>query len=126
MLINLSNHPSDKWTEKQKEEALKKYNDIADIPFPAVHPDEDENYIKELAVNCFEKCISLLNKDSGGKENAVHVMGEFTLTFSLVNLLINHGIKCIASTTSRIIKELSNNKSEVSFEFVRFREYGKI
>lgn len=123
MLINISNHPSDKWTGNQKEEALKKYKTVFDIPFPEVNPDEDENYIKELAMNCFDSCKNTLKKETGGKENAVHVMGEFTLTFSLVNLLLNHGIKCIASTTGRIIKELANNKSEVSFEFVRFREY---
>lgn len=126
MLINFSNHPSEKWTGNQKEEALKKYNNIHDIPFPAVQPDQDENHITELAMKYSEECINILNKESGSKENAVHIMGEFTLTFSLVNLLLNKGIKCTASTTKRITTELANNKCEVLFEFVRFREYRKI
>lgn len=127
MLINLSNHPSDKWTSKQKKEALIKFFDLIDIPFPQIDPEDDEEYIYELAESYKEKCMKMFKDESDGKDdNAAHVMGEFTFTYALVSLLLSVGIKCIASTTKRIVKDLDNHKSEVTFEFVRFREYKKI
>ncbi|MBS1550879.1 MAG: CRISPR-associated protein [Bacteroidetes bacterium] len=127
MLINLSNHPSNKWTSKQKREALIKFFDLIDINFPIINPEDDEKYIYELAMSYKEKCIEIFKNESDEKDdNAVHIMGEFTFTYALVSLLLSDGIKCIASTTKRIVKDLENNKSEVTFEFVRFREYKKI
>jgi hypothetical protein len=126
MLINLSNHPSDKWTYEQRKEALMKFTDITDIPFPLIPPEEDEKYIHESAKSYKEKCNDIFKEYPDGNENnAVHIMGEFTFTFALINLLLSEGIKCVASTTKRIVKELENNKNEVTFEFVRFREYRK-
>lgn len=126
MLINLSNHVSDKWTSKQKGAALKKFNDLIDLPFPHVDPEGDEQYIYELAMSYKDQCAEMFKVSDDNKNNAVHIMGEFTFTYALVNLLLNEGIKCLASTTKRIIKELDTNKSEVTFEFVRFREYKSI
>lgn len=126
MLLNLTNHPYEKWPDVQRKKALINYTDIYDLPFPDINPNEDEAYIYELAVNYRDKCLRILEEESYVGENAVHIMGEFTFTFALVNLLLNAGIKCVASTTKRTVKELENNKSEVTFEFVRFREYKHI
>jgi len=128
MLINLSNHPSENWSSNQKSDANNKFSEIADIQFPHIDPEANEKYIMELANFYRDKCINLFKERSGynDNDNAVHIMGEFTFTFALINLLISKGIKCIASTTKRIIKELENNKREVTFEYVRFREYVRI
>lgn len=123
MLINLSNHPSEKWSSNQRKEAIQNFTEIYDIPFPLIPPCEDEKYIQDIAKRYKDKCITVFIDRAGNQENAVHIMGEFTFTFALVNLLLTEGIKCIASTTKRIVKELDNNKNEVTFEFVRFREY---
>ena len=51
-------------------------------------------------------------------------MGELTLTFSLLKRLQEYGIRCVASTSKRIVKEeVPGRKEEVIFEFERFREY---
>ena len=42
--INLSNHPSDKWDEKQME-AAKQYGEVMDIPFPSIPAQADENEV---------------------------------------------------------------------------------
>lgn len=128
MLINLSNHPSEKWSSVQKTDAINQFSEIADITFPHIDPEADENYIVELAKSYRDECINLFKEKSVNKykDNGIHIMGEFTFTYALVNLLLNEGIKCLASTTKRIIKELDTNKSEVTFEFVRFREYKSI
>ena len=50
-------------------------------------------------------------------------MGEMNFTFGLVNMLLNYGIKCLASTTKRIAQESANGVKESVFYFVQFREY---
>jgi NAD(P)H-flavin reductase len=116
MLINLTNHPSDKWPERQLMLAKKLYNEIYDLPFPNVPPEADEEDIKRLADDYLQKILPL-------NPQAVHIQGEFTFTYRMINLLKEHGIKCIASTTSRIVKENSDGSRTYHFEFVRFREY---
>ena len=70
MLINLSNHPSSKWSKEQTEAALH-YGEIADLPFPVVAPEGDENYIAALADEYCNKVVEL----AGGAPVTVHLMG---------------------------------------------------
>ena len=42
MFVNVSNHPSELWLDKQKECALC-YGSIVDVAFPAIHKDYDSN-----------------------------------------------------------------------------------
>ena len=120
MLINFTNHPFDKWTDKQKEAALDIYEEVKDLPFPEVAPDGDEEYIKQLA-DQYLKCI--LEFHEPGENFAVHIQGEFTLVYRMINLLKEYEIKCIASTTRRIVEEHPDGTRTYRFEFVRFREY---
>lgn len=109
-LINYSNHPSRNWGESQLA-AAKEYGDIIDLSFPKVNP--EDNNISSLVNMEFEK----LKKMAAGKDATIHIMGEMTLCFALVQRLKSIGIRCVASTTKR-----ANNDSE-EFEFVSFREY---
>lgn len=119
MLINLSNHPSSKWNKEQTEAAKRQFGEIIDLPFPAVAPDGDENYIAALADEYCNKVIEL----AGDAPVTVHLMGEMTLTFALVNSLADKGVTCVASTTERIVKEIDDDHKDVVFQFVRFRNY---
>ncbi|MEA3496634.1 MAG: hypothetical protein U9R42_11425 [Bacteroidota bacterium] len=124
MLINLSNHPQNKWSSKQKEIALKKFNNIIDLSFPAINPEFSKKDVRDIAENYFEKIIEIFNKTTDEKKlNAVHIQGEFTFVFQLVSLLKNNNIKCIASTSKRKVTEVKNGKKIAEFEFVKFREY---
>lgn len=116
MLLNLSNHPSAKWPENQQHAAEQQFADINDLSFPNVDPSWGTPEIEEFA----EKYLALILEK---KPKAVHIMGEFTFTFALVSMLQTNGIRCIASTTERIIKETSDGKREYTFQFIRFREY---
>lgn len=119
MLINLSNHPSSQWNEKQLV-AAKAYGDLVDIQFPVVDESGDEEYIVLLANQYIEKIMSMGTLD----DLTVHLMGEMTFTFALLKKLQEYGIRCVASTSKRIVKEeVSGRKEEVIFEFERFREY---
>ena len=121
MLINLSNHPSAKWGKNQKETAIKEYGEIVDLPFPQINPEVSEKSIKDLASEYFEKIKQTLG-NTRDNNNAVHLMGELTFSFTLVNMLLDAEITCVASTTTRKTIEIGNKKMS-EFEFVKFRKY---
>lgn len=120
MLLNLSNHPSGKWTEKQKT-AAGAYGKIKDIAFPQVSPEADSAEIKALAMEYSEKINNIL-KSGEDEKNAVHVMGEISFCHALVNKLQAAGIECLVSTTERDAVE-KDGKRISTFRFVKFRKY---
>lgn len=121
MLINLSNHPSSYWSDKQLNMAKGCYENVIDLPFPAIEPDADDIEISRIADEYTERIIYLLKTII--KNNAVHLMGEMALTFALVIRLQKHNITCVCSTSKRISYFDENNIKHSKFEFVRFREY---
>ena len=121
MLINLSNHPKDKWQAKQLEVAIKKYKSVYDIPFPFISPKANSSQVKKKVQSYLKKCLNILSKSSD-KNNAVHLMGEFTFVYNLVKLLKQKNITVIVSTTDRLVEE-SDSKKIVTFNFIKFREY---
>ena len=50
-------------------------------------------------------------------------MGELTFCYYAVRLLKKAGVRCVASTTERIIEETEDHRKVVEFSFVQFREY---
>ena len=116
MLLNLSNHPSSTWPEKQIILAKELYGEIQDMPFPQIDPLMDEAGIHFLAELYFGKILALNPK-------AVHLMGELTFSFELVQMLKNHGITVISSTTHRTTQNPPDGTKISKFEFVRFRHY---
>ena len=117
IFLNLSNHPSSQWDNKQLA-AAQEYGDIQDMSFPEVSPESDSQSIQELALTFADKIIDMA-KDA---KVTVHVMGEMTFTYAVVSRLKCQGIRCVASTTERCVEENENSKTSV-FKFVRFREY---
>ncbi len=114
-LLNLSNHPSERWTEEQLKSAISEFGEVKDLAFPQIPPDYGESDISRLAGEYLTKVLEL-------KPGAVHLMGEMTFTSCLVALLQKEGIPCLASTTRRVAIEEGNKKISV-FQFIRFRRY---
>ncbi|MBW6536423.1 MAG: CRISPR-associated protein [Mariniphaga sp.] len=121
MLINCSNHPVSLWDEKQKA-AGKKYGQLYDLPFPAIDPNADTDAVALLAEQYEVKIRQLLALENTG-DFAVHLMGELTFCFALVDRLQKAGITCLASTTRRETLENGDGSKISKFEFVKFREY---
>lgn len=115
MLINLSNHPSSKWSGDQKNTALALYGNIEDMTFPHIDPHATRDQVTKLAEKYYTEIRSL-------DPSAVHLMGELTFSFVLANLLKESEIPCVASTTERIVVEEGNQKIS-TFKFVQFRSY---
>lgn len=118
MFINLSNHPSNLWEEKQTHAACR-YGCIVDIPFPSIPPKEDETYIATVA----EQYAMSFSMHYCPERDVVHVMGEMCFTYALVRKLLNAGFTCVAATSERHVREGENGFKEVYFSFVRFRKY---
>jgi len=121
MLINLTNHPSFKWGKEQLEASVK-YEEIIDMEFPQIDAKANEDTIEELSDIYFKKILKL------GTNHTVLCQGEMCFVFSLVNKLIDHGVKVISATSEREVNESIEgsvyNKIS-SFDFIRYREYTK-
>lgn len=115
MLLNLTNHPCKLWSEKQYNHALELYKEVIDLPFPQISPALDSSAL-DVLVEEYEQKVRQTSP------LVVHIMGEMTFTFRLVNRLQAIGISCVASTTERNIIESNGIKTSI-FEFVQFRVY---
>jgi CRISPR-associated protein Csx16 len=117
VFINISNHPSERWSSVQREAALRFAPEIRDFPFPSVPPEAEADDIAVLADQIIDKAI----KTAPGMTHAM-VQGEFTLAHALVHRLQRRGVVCFSATTKREVVEDGNTKT-TRFGFVRFREY---
>jgi hypothetical protein len=118
MLINLTNTPSFAWDKTQIDEAVGKYARITDIPFPIVSPWYSLAEVEKTAQEYFERIEAVL--ELYNEENAVHIKGDNTFTFILLDKLRKAGIKAITSTFMKVMNEKDNDSQ---YEFIMFREY---
>ena len=117
MFINLSNHPSSGWGKEQLT-AAQRIGDIVDLPFPPVAPGASADEVKQMARELVEHILEMGDPAT----LTVHIMGEMTLTYSVVAALCPLGVRCVASTTERMVTEVDGKKVS-EFHFVQFREY---
>lgn len=119
LFINLTNHPSEKWSEHQRS-AAEMYGNILDMPFPDISPMADALETDRIAEELVESIIDR-------SPNAVLCQGEMTVCFRVVNKLKAAGITVLCATTERrvIMEETECGQSikKTVFSFVRFREY---
>ena len=115
MLLNLTNHPSPRWSEKQLDTAKDTYGKVQDLPFPNIHSEMDADAVDDLAEVYYHRVVT-------SKATAVHLQGEMTFTYALVRRLRADNIPVVASTSERQVEE-RDGKKIVHFNFVRFRAY---
>lgn len=117
VFINFSNHPSNKWGEKQLQEAklLACGADIVDIPFPIVPPAMKKDALSAM-VDKYVKIVLDHNP------MVVHIMGEMGFVYKFVKIMHVLNVMTVHSTTDRIVVEKDGQKIS-TFEFVQFREY---
>lgn len=121
MLINLSNHPYEKWDQKQLRVAIDKYGSVKDIQFPAIDSMADSEHVFNLAAEYLALCKNIGLHDTSSPI-AIHIAGELCFVFHFVTLAKFCNLMCICSTTQRVVTEEKNIKTSI-FEFVRFRNY---
>lgn len=125
VLINFSNHPYEKWSAKQKE-AARVYGDTVDMPFFVVPTRATEEEIAGMAGEAVREIENRIASASDPRD-AVMVQGEFTLTYAVVTLLLNHHIRVISACSERWVRDTvdreGNPVKQAYFRFERFREY---
>lgn len=119
MLINLSNHPSDRWGKKQLDLASQ-YGEIVDIGFPAIDPYGSSEEIDSL-VEYYYKQILIYEKP------VIMLQGEYIFTYRLVCRLKAAGFTVVAGCSDRrtieYVDESGNTTRKSEFEFIGFKEY---
>ncbi|MFM2392284.1 MAG: hypothetical protein RLZZ546_261 [Bacteroidota bacterium] len=115
MLLNLSNHPFENWSDSQKQAAIDRFGSVQDLAFPNIDPEFTKDEITDLVREYIIKAQSF-------HPNCIHIMGELTFTFSFVSFCRYIGVKCFASTTHRIVEEI-DGKKVTTFDFKQFRPY---
>ena len=132
MLINLTNHTSDqtrpepdRWSALQYQTAIETWGHVLDLGFPVVPPEATATEIDDLASQYLNQCVKLFgdHRNKPGESNAVHVMGEMTFTYAMVNKLRDAGIMAVASTTDREVEADSRGNKVSKFRFGQFRPY---
>ena len=121
MSVNLSNHPSLNWSEKQLQEA-KTFGEIMDIPFPKIPAMATTAEVVRMAEYWADKIQRI-------RPECIMCQGEFTFTMAVIRRLQKAGIRCVTACTERIaveepIRDGIVEKTSV-FEFRQFREYEK-
>lgn len=113
--VNLTNYPSDTWSEALRAAALELATTIKDVPLPEVAPSATSEEISARADRVVEQLPP-------GCTHAL-VMGEFTLTFALVQRLEAQGVQCFAAAGERIEEATPHGRCVSRFEFRGFRRY---
>jgi len=120
MLINLTNHPFEQWNDTQKQAAMQ-FGECVDLPFPFVDPTADKTEIDALSDQYLEKILDMAQNEDA--EIVVHLMGEMSFVYTLLEKLRVRNILSVLSTTERVSVDLGDGERVIKFNFVRFRSY---
>lgn len=89
------------------------------MAFPLVAPDSETEDLDALAKDIIDKIMAYASEN----DVTVHVMGEMGLTYKIVKKLRACGIRCVCSTSYRVVEDEGNGKRTVEFHFNKFRDY---
>ncbi len=117
MLINFSNHPTEKWGSEQKEAAFDQFGEIEYFPFPVIDPHWNYEEVQTLASTKLKAIL-----EEYGSNIHILIAGEQSFLLAFVEQCKTKDISCLVATSNRIVKPLANNKKEIVFEFVKFRK----
>ena len=127
MFINISNHPSSKWSPEQLA-AASQYGKIVDIQFPNIPAEADHSEVESLAWDYVIRAEDLLRDPATERakdgSHAIHVMGETSFVVAFVRNC-RLGVPLVCSTTAREVVDLGDGKKEARFRFVQFRQMAK-
>jgi len=133
LFINVSNHPSSKWSKEQLDAAKTYATDdstamIVDVQFPNVPAEATKDDVIQMAWDVIAELEKLPRKYDG--PITIMVQGEMTLTFQIVNLLQSYDTwvdGVVAAVSERVVTETlqddGSTKKVATFAFKGFRRY---
>lgn len=117
--INLSNHPSSRWTAHQLD-CAQEYGRVIDLPFPPIDPYCSSGEIDEIVDQYYQRIMTY-------RKPVVMLQGEYVFTYRLTCRLKAADIKVLAGCSERRTIEYTDNEGMTArrseFEFVMFKEY---
>ena len=120
VFLNITNHPSDKWSKEQLEASKELGEKVRDYQFPNIASDISDEELNSLV----NKVVDAVMNE---KTDAVLVQGEMVFTYRLVKKLSKNNIRCYAAITERVAEEKTNEDGSTTkvaiFKFRGFREY---
>ncbi len=124
MLLNISNHPWKKWSDKQKETAIELFGGVEDLIFPDIDPGLSLEDVQVTASDYLSYILKIkeVNKDDE-KGFSVLISGEYTLVYRLLRLLEENEIKSYCATSKRDVSYNADGSKNINFAFVTFRPY---
>ena len=113
-LINISNHPSEKWEENQKRD----FEEVVDMPFPNIvlHSNFDQ-----IADQLYDKVREHLKARPW--DTAIMVQGQHPATFAIVACFLNAGYKVLSAYTERMSVDNVDGTKTSKFVFGGYQEY---
>ncbi len=110
--MNISNHPSNKWSEKQLNAAKALASDgIIDLRVPNINPNYDSiDAIVDDIVGSVPDSVS-----------TVLIAGPADFTFKVISALKAKGVLVVTACSERNTIDLPDGSKKVSFDFVQFR-----
>lgn len=122
MLINLSNHPSDKWSEKQKQVATAQFGAIRDMPFPNIPPEIDIKGVAEIALQQIALILQSNKTETQPTDISILLNGEQSFLIVFYLLATKNELPCYVATSERNTVMNEDGSKTVQFNFVQFRK----
>ena len=144
IFINLTNHPMDKWEDKQLKAARALVAtheelevEMIELPLPHIDPNASHKQVKDLAAEYVQRVIEIVTYTTPANSaqqvaykqkavTAILVMGEMNFTYHFVNKIkldSSDCIRCFATTSNRNTVDNEDGTKSVKFEFTQFRHY---
>ena len=82
MLLNLSNHPSNKWIDKQTEVACQLYGSVTDLSFPQIAPNNTTQQVQQLAQDLLQTAGIVCIASTTDRNTIDNPDGSKTLQFN--------------------------------------------
>lgn len=125
VFINYSNHPYSTWSAEQRAAASADYSKVIDRAFPHIDPKMSINKMGDLLGSEIDALIDLINEHTIEGEDycPVHIMGEQSFCYNVVEALHGEGIRCYVSTSERISEDKGDGQKITTFKFCQFRPY---
>lgn len=123
MFINISNHPSTRWSAEQRGNAEAIGGEIRDFALPNIPPQATSKEVSHMAKAIAADAIGSVPV---GETATAMVAGPFGFCRQAVAELEAHGITCVEacserSTSEQVLPDGSTRKV-VTFQFVQFRK----
>lgn len=105
------------WDNLQISTADELFGGVIPYPFPNINPEWSFVEVKRFAQIKVEEIKNLFPEP-----HDILIAGEQSFVFAFIGSAIAANFNCYVGTSDRLVKELPDNKKEVTYRFCKFRK----